>query len=46
MVVVRAVRVLEGDVPLGREPGPRALYFRQATNGLFVRMALLTMLWD
>ena len=25
---------------------PRALYFRQATNGLFVRMALLTMLWD
>jgi aspartate carbamoyltransferase catalytic subunit len=25
---------------------PRALYFRQATNGLFVRMALLTMVWD
>jgi len=25
---------------------PRALYFRQAKNGLFVRMALLTMLWD
>jgi len=25
---------------------PRALYFRQATNGLYVRMALLTMLWD
>jgi aspartate carbamoyltransferase catalytic subunit len=25
---------------------PRALYFRQADNGLFVRMALLTMLWD
>lgn len=25
---------------------PRALYFRQANNGLFVRMALLTMLWD
>jgi aspartate carbamoyltransferase catalytic subunit len=25
---------------------PRALYFRQATNGLFVRMALLTMLLD
>jgi aspartate carbamoyltransferase catalytic subunit len=25
---------------------PRALYFRQATNGLFVRMALLTLLWD
>jgi aspartate carbamoyltransferase catalytic subunit len=25
---------------------PRALYFRQARNGLFVRMALLTMLWE
>ncbi len=25
---------------------PRALYFRQATNGLYVRMALLTMLLD
>ena len=25
---------------------PRALYFKQATNGLFVRMALLTLLWD
>jgi aspartate carbamoyltransferase catalytic subunit len=25
---------------------PRAAYFRQATNGLYVRMALLTMLWD
>ena len=25
---------------------PRALYFRQATNGLFVRMALLTMLLE
>jgi aspartate carbamoyltransferase catalytic subunit len=25
---------------------PRALYFRQAQNGLFVRMALLTLLWD
>jgi aspartate carbamoyltransferase catalytic subunit len=25
---------------------PRALYFRQARNGLFVRMALLTMVWD
>jgi aspartate carbamoyltransferase catalytic subunit len=24
---------------------PRAQYFQQATNGLFVRMALLTMLW-
>jgi aspartate carbamoyltransferase catalytic subunit len=25
---------------------PRALYFRQATNGLYVRMALLTMVMD
>jgi aspartate carbamoyltransferase catalytic subunit len=25
---------------------PRARYFQQATNGLYVRMALLTMLWD
>jgi aspartate carbamoyltransferase catalytic subunit len=25
---------------------PRALYFEQARNGLFVRMALLTMVWD
>jgi aspartate carbamoyltransferase catalytic subunit len=25
---------------------PRAMYFRQATNGLYVRMALLSMLWD
>lgn len=25
---------------------PRALYFRQAQNGLFIRMALLTLLWD
>ncbi|HET8667982.1 MAG TPA: aspartate carbamoyltransferase, partial [Terriglobales bacterium] len=25
---------------------PRALYFRQAKNGLYVRMALLTMLLD
>ncbi len=25
---------------------PRALYFRQSQNGLYVRMALLTMVWD
>jgi len=25
---------------------PRALYFRQARNGLYVRMALLTILLD
>jgi aspartate carbamoyltransferase catalytic subunit len=25
---------------------PRALYFKQATNGLFIRMALMTLLWE
>jgi aspartate carbamoyltransferase catalytic subunit len=25
---------------------PRALYFKQTRNGLFIRMALLTLLWD
>jgi aspartate carbamoyltransferase catalytic subunit len=25
---------------------PRAMYFKQARNGLFVRMALLTLLWE
>ena len=25
---------------------PRARYFQQATNGLYVRMALLTMVWE
>jgi aspartate carbamoyltransferase catalytic subunit len=25
---------------------PRAQYFTQAANGLFIRMALLTLLWD
>ncbi|MBI2897303.1 MAG: aspartate carbamoyltransferase [Deltaproteobacteria bacterium] len=30
-------RTVDGD--------PRALYFRQAENGLYVRMALLTMVW-
>jgi aspartate carbamoyltransferase catalytic subunit len=25
---------------------PRALYFKQTINGLFIRMALLTLLWD
>jgi aspartate carbamoyltransferase catalytic subunit len=33
---------LEKDV----DDDPRALYFRQAANGLYVRMALLTMLLD
>lgn len=37
-------RTVEIDAAVDADP--RALYFRQATNGLFVRMALLTMLWD
>ncbi len=37
-------RTVEIDKAVDRDP--RALYFRQATNGLYVRMALLTMLWD
>jgi aspartate carbamoyltransferase catalytic subunit len=31
-------RAVDGD--------PRARYFQQATNGLYVRMALLTMVWE
>jgi aspartate carbamoyltransferase catalytic subunit len=37
-------RTVEIDKSVDEDP--RALYFRQATNGLYVRMALLTMLWD
>jgi aspartate carbamoyltransferase catalytic subunit len=37
-------RTVEIDKAVDEDP--RALYFRQANNGLFVRMALLTMLWD
>jgi len=37
-------RTVEIDKAVDEDP--RALYFRQATNGLYVRMALLTMLWD
>ena len=33
---------IEKDV----DEDPRALYFKQAANGLFIRMALLTMLWE
>ena len=37
-------RTVEIDKTVDEDP--RALYFRQATNGLYVRMALLSMLWD
>jgi aspartate carbamoyltransferase catalytic subunit len=37
-------RTVEIDKAVDEDP--RALYFRQANNGLHVRMALLTMLWD
>jgi aspartate carbamoyltransferase catalytic subunit len=37
-------RTVEIDKAVDEDP--RALYFRQATNGLYVRMALLTMLLD
>jgi aspartate carbamoyltransferase catalytic subunit len=37
-------RTVEIDEAVDEDP--RALYFRQANNGLYVRMALLTMLWD
>jgi aspartate carbamoyltransferase catalytic subunit len=37
-------RTVELDQTVDRDP--RALYFRQAANGLYVRMALLTMLLD
>src|SRR5271166_5278775 len=34
------------ELPRSVDDDPRALYFRQARNGLFVRMALLTMLLE
>jgi len=37
-------RTVELDKSVDQDP--RALYFRQAKNGLFVRMALLTMVLD
>ena len=44
MILHPLPRTVELDKSVDADP--RALYFRQATNGLFVRMALLTMLWD
>ena len=44
MVLHPLPRTVELDRTVDADP--RAQYFQQATNGLFVRMALLTMLWD
>ncbi len=44
MILHPLPRTVELDPAVDRDP--RARYFQQATNGLFVRMALLTMLWD
>jgi aspartate carbamoyltransferase catalytic subunit len=44
----RILHPLPRTVELDRtvDEDPRARYFQQATNGLYVRMALLTMLFD
>jgi aspartate carbamoyltransferase catalytic subunit len=44
MILHPLPRTVELDPVVDRDP--RARYFQQATNGLFVRMALLTMLFD
>jgi aspartate carbamoyltransferase catalytic subunit len=44
MVLHPLPRTVEIDKAV--DDDPRALYFKQAANGLFVRMALLTLLWD
>lgn len=44
MVLHPLPRTVELDRAVDADP--RAQYFQQATNGLYVRMALLTMLWD
>ncbi|MEK6631264.1 MAG: aspartate carbamoyltransferase [Acidobacteriota bacterium] len=44
MVLHPLPRTVEIDKDVDEDP--RALYFKQAANGLFVRMALLTMVWD
>jgi aspartate carbamoyltransferase catalytic subunit len=44
MILHPLPRTVELDPAVDRDP--RARYFQQARNGLFVRMALLTMLWD
>jgi aspartate carbamoyltransferase catalytic subunit len=44
MILHPLPRTVELDKTVDSDP--RALYFRQALNGLYVRMALLTMVWD
>jgi len=44
MILHPLPRTVEIDKAVDADP--RALYFKQATNGLFIRMALLTLLWD
>jgi aspartate carbamoyltransferase catalytic subunit len=44
MILHPLPRTVEIDPTVDADP--RAFYFQQARNGLFVRMALLTMLWD
>lgn len=44
MILHPLPRTVEIDKAVDADP--RALYFKQTRNGLFVRMALLTMLWD
>ena len=44
MILHPLPRTVELDKTVDSDP--RALYFRQATNGLYVRMALLTMVMD
>ncbi len=44
MILHPLPRTVELDPTVDADP--RAFYFQQARNGLFVRMALLTMVWD
>jgi aspartate carbamoyltransferase catalytic subunit len=44
MILHPLPRTVEIDKAVDEDP--RARYFQQAQNGLFVRMALLTLLWD
>jgi len=44
MVLHPLPRTVEIDKSVDADP--RAMYFKQTTNGLYIRMALLTQLWD
>ena len=44
MILHPLPRTVEIDKAVDEDP--RALYFKQAANGLFIRMALLTLLWE